>query len=579
MRSRELYIRLLGHLRPYRREFAAGILFMILLALTEPAIPYFLKPLLDGTFVARDPQFLFWSPIVLILLFVVRGTCTLASQVAFAWVSGKLVLDLRRLMFDKILTLPTSYYDAHNSGMIITKVTHNVTQVTAAATKVLMVLVRDTVVVIGLIAYMLYLNWRFSIFVFVLLPVLALTVRLIAKRLRVLSRSIQRTMAEVTHVVGEGVRGHKVIKVFGGQESEMRRFLQHANWVRRYQFKSKVADGASMPLVEAIAAAMIATLIYVGTGQTGQEPMSVGAFVSFLAALGLLFPPIKRLIGVNQPLQSGLAGAESVFDLIDQVPERDDGKQVLGQIRGELCFSDVHFRYAGARDDALKGVSFSISPGSTVALVGSSGSGKTTIASLVPRFYDLAAGGGEIRVDDVDIRDVTLTSLRNQISYVGQESVLFNDTVAANIAYGCGEDVSHASIEEAARAAYALDFIRELPQGFDTRVGEDGVLLSGGQRQRIAIARALLKNAPLLILDEATSALDTESERYVQSALQNLTRDRSTLVIAHRLSTIVHAHQILVLSHGLIVERGTHEELLALGGQYSLLYRNQFAQT
>jgi len=576
VRSRDLYLRLLSHLRPYRGQFAAGIAFMVLLALTEPAIPYFLKPLLDGTFVERDPQFLFWSPIVLIVLFLVRGTCSLASQVAFAAVSGHLVLDLRRLMFDRILSLPTSYYDAHATGMIITKVTHNVTQVTNAATKVLMTLVRDSVIVVGLIAYMLYVNWRFSLLVFVLLPVLALAVRLIGKRLRVLSRRAQATMGEITHVVGEGVRGHKVIKVFGGREAEMQRFLRHANWVRRYQFKTKVADGASGPLVEGVAAVMIAVLIYVGTGQLGQEPMSVGAFVSFLAALGLLFPPIKRLVGVNQPLQSGLAGAESVFDLIDQLPEKDEGRQVLGDVNGELTFSDVHFRYPSAKEEVLRGVSFSIRPGSTMALVGASGSGKTTIATLVPRFYEVDSG--EILLDGINIRDVTLASLRHQISYVGQESVLFNDTVAANIAYGSTGSATRQAIEEAARAAYAFDFIQALPDGFDTLVGEDGVLLSGGQRQRIAVARALLKDAPVLILDEATSALDAESERYVQSALRSLTRDRTTLVIAHRLSTIVHADQILVVDRGRIIERGTHDELLALGRQYSLLYRNQFEQ-
>ena len=574
MGSRALYLRLLQYVRPYWRQFGAGILFMVLLALTEPAIPYLLKPLLDGTFVERDPRYLFWSPIALILLFLVRGTCGLASQVAFAWVSGRLVLDLRRLMFERVLTLPTSYYDAHSTGMIITKLTHNVTQVTNAATKVLMVLVRDTVIVIGLIAYMLYLDWRFSLFCFVLLPVMLLTVRLIAGRLRSLSRKIQQTTGEITHVVGEGVRGHKVIKVFGGRDAEMQRFLRHANWVRRYRFKEKVADAAGVPLVEATAAVMMAVLIYAGTGQLGQAPMSVGTFVSFMAALGLLFSPIKRLVGVNQPLQAGLAGAESVFGLIDQAPERDDGPEILGRVRGELVFEDVHFRYPAAEEETLRGVSFSIAPGETVALVGSSGSGKTTIASLVPRFYDLDTG--RILLDGTDIRDVTLTSLRNQIAYVGQESLLFNDTVAANIAYGCAHDVPHEAIEAAARAAYALDFINALPAGFDTQIGEEGLLLSGGQRQRIAIARALLKDAPLLILDEATSALDTESERYVQSALKNLTHDRSTLVIAHRLSTIVHADQILVVDKGQIIERGSHEELLALGGQYRVLYQNQF---
>ena len=575
MNSRELYLRLLSHVRPYWRQFSVGIVFVILLALTEPAIPFFLKPLLDGTFVERDPTFLFWSPILLILLFLVRGTCNVASRMAFTWVSGKLVLDLRRLMFERILCLPTTYYDAHATGQIITKVTHNVTQVTNAATKVLMIMVRDTVIAISLIAYMVYLNWRFSLLIFVLFPILILAVRLIAKRLRYLSRRKQATMGELAHVIGEAVRGHKVIKVFGGRDADLRRFMFLANWERRYKFKTVVADGASVPLVEGIAAVMIALLIYVGTGQLGHAPMTVGSFVAFLAALGLLFPPVKRIVGVNQPLQAGLAGAETVFALIDEEPERDQGREVLGRVEGELSFSDVIFRYPSANDPALKGVSFSIPHGTTTALVGPSGSGKTTIASLVPRFYEI--GEGEILIDGVDIRQVTLNSLRNQISYVGQESVLFNDTVAANIAYG-SDEAPQSAIEEAARAAYALDFVNELSDGFDTVVGEDGVLLSGGQRQRIAIARALLKDAPVLILDEATSALDTESERYVQSALQNLTRDRTTLVIAHRLSTIVHADQILVISNGRVVERGSHDELMALGGQYSLLYKNQFEE-
>ncbi len=549
---------------------------MVLLALTEPLIPYFLKPLLDGTFVDRDPQFLFWSPIVLLVLFLVRGTCNLVSQIAFAWVSGKLVFDLRKHMFERILNLPTSYYDSHVTGNILAKVTHNVTQVTAAATKVLMVLVRDTVIVIGLISYMLYLDWRFSLLTFILLPVLGFVVNIIAKRLRRLSRSIQAGMGDITHVLGEAVRGHKIIKVFGGRDAEMTRFLRTANWIRRYQFKSKVADGASAPIVEGIAALMIAILIYFGTGQLGQEPMSVGAFVSFLAALGLLFPPIKRLVDINQPLQSGLAGAESVFELIDESAEIESGTRTLERVTGRLSFSHVSFNYPGSREDALSEVSFVIEPGTTTALVGASGSGKTTIASLVPRFYE--TDRGQICIDEHDVRDVTLKSLRDQISYVGQESVLFNDTVRANIAYG-NDAIDQDEVERAAQQAFALGFIEELPDGFDTVVGEDGVLLSGGQRQRIAIARALLKNAPILILDEATSALDTDSERHVQAALKNLTSNRTTLVIAHRLSTIVHADQILVIGDGRIIERGNHDELMSQQGVYSALYNTQFAQS
>ncbi len=574
MSSRQLYMRLLNHVKPYWRQFAAGIVFMVLLALTEPAIPYLLKPLLDGTFVERDPTFLFWSPIVLMVLFLMRGAFNLVSEIAFAWVSGKLVLDLRRLMFERILSLPTPYYDDHATGLIITKVTHNVTQVTAAATKVLTVLVRDSVVVVGLLAYMLYLNWQFSLLIFLLLPVLALTVRIIAIRLRKINRRLQRAMGDLTHVLGEAVRGHKIIKVFGGSDVEMVRFAYHANWIRRYQFKDKVADGASMPLVEVIAASMIAILIYLGTGQFGHEPMTVGAFVSFLAALGLLFPPIKRLVGINQPLQRGLAGAESVFSLIDQAPEDDRGGVELRDCQGEVRFEAVNFSYPRAEQPAVTDVSFTIKPGTTTALVGPSGGGKTTIASLLPRFYEIHSGA--ITLDGVDIRSVTLRSLRTQISYVGQDSVLFNDSVRANIAYGFDGDVSNERLNEVARAANAYDFIMALKDGFETKVGEDGVLLSGGQRQRIAIARALLKDAPVLVLDEATSALDTESERQVQAALLALTENRSTLVIAHRLSTIVHADQVLVIDQGSVAEEGSHDELMGRRGVYYQLYQNQY---
>ena len=573
--SKTLYLRLLAHVRPYWKQFSIGILFIVILALTEPLIPMLLKPLLDGTFVDKDPSYLFWSPIVLILLFLVRGSSNLISQSAFAWVSGKLVLDLRRLMFDRLLVLPTTYFDTHVTGNIVSLITFNVTQVTSAATKVLMVLVRDSVTVLGLLAYMLYLNWKLSLLVFLLLPVIVIVVNVLAKRLRRLSRELQSNMGELTHVLEETVKGHKLVKVFGAESQEQARFWDTANWVRRLNFKQKVADAVSMPVVEGIAATMIALLIYVGTGQTGQEPLTVGEFVSFLAALGLLFPPIKRLTGINQPLQRGIAAAETIFGLLDEAPELDEGSVALGRVSGKLAFRNVNFTYPLGEERALKDVSFDISPGETVALVGPSGSGKTTIAALIPRFYE--AEEGAILVDDQDIEEVTRRSLRDNISYVGQESILFNDTVAANIAYGMDRLPEGAELRRVAEAAHALEFIERLPDGFDTMVGEDGVRLSGGQKQRIAIARALLKDAPILILDEATSSLDTASERHVQEALKNLTENRSTIVIAHRLSTVEHADCILVLKQGRIIEQGTHADLVDQGGEYSKLYKNQFS--
>jgi len=572
--SKELYLRLLGYMRPYWKQFAAGVFFIVILALSEPAIPILLKPLLDGTFVDKDPSYLYWSPIVLLLLFIVRGTANFISKVAFSWVSGRLVLDLRKVLFGRILTLPTSYFDAHATGNLISKVTYNTMQVTSAATKVLMTLIRDSVTVLGLLIYMLYLDWKFSLIVLLLLPVMIVVVRFIAIRLRKTSRSLQRTVGDLTHALEEGTRGNKVVKVFGGEHYEQDRFDHIANWARRYTFKQKVTDAISIPLVEFIGALMIATLIYVGTGQTGDEPLTVGEFVSFLAALALLFPPIKRLTGINKPLQNGLAGAESVFELLDTAPEVDTGTIELERVVGKLDFEQVSFAYEATDDNALTDVSFSVAPGATVALVGASGSGKTTIANLVPRFYEPDAG--RILLDDTDITKVTRRSLRDNVSYVGQESILFNDSIAANICYGLPEEPDETVLIKAAESAHALEFINKLPEGFATIIGEDGVRLSGGQRQRIAIARALLKDAPVLVLDEATSALDTASERHVQAALANLTRNRSTLVIAHRLSTIEHADQILVVDQGHVVERGTHQQLLDLQGEYAALYNNQF---
>ncbi|MET0002548.1 lipid A export permease/ATP-binding protein MsbA [Candidatus Thiodiazotropha sp. LNASS1] len=575
MTGRELYLRLLKRVRPYWRQFSGALAAMVVLALTEPAIPWLMKPMLDGSFVEKDPAIIFWSPILLILLFSIRGIMNFISGVAFEWVAGKVVLDLRRMMIERILTMGTPYFDAHATGSLISKVTFNVNQVTMAATKVLTTLVKDTIIIIGLLAYMLYLNWLLTLAVFMAMPIIVVAVRYLAIRLRRVNRALQQTMGVMTQVLEESIRGHKVIKIFEGRPYEQRRFLERANWVRRYNMKSKVAGSAHMPLVEFVGAAMIAALVYVSTHQTAAGELTVGGFVSLMVAIGLLFSPLKRLTGINQPLQKGLAAAESVFSLVDEQPEADNGTRSLENVEGRVSFDAVSFRYPAMDKDALKPISFEMEPGSTVALVGHSGGGKTTIANLIPRFY--TPTGGRILIDGIDIQELSLISLRRQISYVGQDSVLFDDSVAANIAYGAVGEVSHEQIVEAAKSAYALEFIQRLPDGFDTVIGEDGIRLSGGQRQRLAIARALIKDAPVLLLDEATSALDTESERYVQAALKTLTQERTTLVIAHRLSTIQHADKILVIQDGELVEEGKHQQLIDQKGVYYQLCHHQFS--
>lgn len=576
MTGRELYLRLLKQVRPFWRQFVGGLSAMVVMALTEPAIPVLMKPMLDGSFVEKDPVIIFWSPILLLILFSIRGAMNFLSSVAFEWVSGKVVLSLRELMIDRILTLPNSYFDANSTGNIISKVTYNVNQVTNAATQVLTTLVKDSIIVVGLLAYMLYLNWLLTLSVLITLPVVLLVVRVLALRLRRLNLSLQETMGGLTHVLEESVRGQKVIKIFGGYRYEKRRFISRANWVRRYNMKNKVAGSAHMPLVEFIGALMIAMLVYVGTHQTAVGELTVGGFVSLMVAIGLLFSPMKRLTSINQPLQRGLAAAQSVFELLDQLPENDTGTLELEQVEGRITFERVCFRYPNMQKDVLNSVSFEVEPGSTVALVGHSGGGKTTIANLVPRFY--LPSSGRILIDGVDIQDLSLTGLRKTLSYVGQESVLFDDSIAANIRYGAPGEVTEAQLLAAARDAHALEFIENLPEGFDTLIGEDGVRLSGGQRQRLAIARALIKNAPILLLDEATSALDAESEQHVQAALREVTKNRTTLVIAHRLSTIQHADRILVVRDGCIVEDGVHENLLSRKGEYYQLCRHQFSE-
>ncbi|MDP1864265.1 MAG: lipid A export permease/ATP-binding protein MsbA [Thiobacillus sp.] len=573
--SRALYGRLLSYVKPYWRMFALSLVALILTAATEPMLPALFKPLLDKGFVAKDQDFIRWIPILLLALFLVRGITSFISTYCMAWVGSRLVMDLRGAMFDKLMTLPTRYFDQNPSGQLIAQLAFNVNQVTQSATSSLTTLVRDTVTVLGLLGYLLWLNWRLTLIVFALVPLTLLIVRMASKRLRGLSRKAQQNIGDLTQVVDEAVGGHRVVKLYGGEEYEQTRFRQAANLARLFEMKRVAANAVYEPVIQFIAAIALAAIVYIAAGQASTNTTTVGGFVAFFMAMLLLFAPLKRLTGVNDQLQRGLAASETIFSMLDQDAERDSGTRTLDRIEGRLVFKQVMLTYPGKTVPALADISLDIAPGETVALVGASGSGKTTLANLMPRFYDPDAGS--IELDGIDLRDIRLQNLRNHIALVSQDVVLFNDTLGHNIAYGSKRDATADEIRDACIAAHAWDFIQAMPEGLDTLIGENGMRLSGGQRQRIAIARAILKNAPLLILDEATSALDNESERHVQAALDTLITNRTTLVVAHRLSTIERASRIVVLEGGRIVEIGNHAELIAKQGRYAQLHAMQFS--
>lgn len=570
-----IYRRLLTYIIPYKMGFVLAVFGMITVASTETGFAALMKPMLDGTFINKDPTVIKYAPVALLAIFLFRGLGGFVVRYCMDWVGRNLIRDMRQFMFNQLLRLPTSFYDSNAKGHLSSKLIFDVEQVASAATGAVTILIRDTLSLIGLAGWMIYLSWQLTMFFVVVTPIVGGIVMLVSKRFRQISRRIQASMGSVSQISQQVIEANRVVKVYGAENYEKDVFRQANNFNRQQHMKLAVAGGLSVPVSQFFASIGLAAILYFATQEPMLSQITPGTFVSFISATMLLMPVMRRLTQVTETIQRGIAAAQSVFELLDQETEKDSGTKSLDEVQGAVEFHNVSFQYPKADTPVLRNINLRVEPGQTVAIVGRSGSGKSTLVSLLPRFYNPSVG--EIRIDDIAIYDLRLADLRKHISLVSQEITLFNDTIGNNIAYGCKDAVTKEQIITAATAAHAMEFIKDLPQGLDTVIGDRGVLISGGQRQRIAIARALLKDAPILILDEATSALDTESERIIQDALEKLMVGRTTFVIAHRLSTIEGANKIIVMHAGRIIEQGNHSDLLAKGGHYAALYNMQFS--
>ena len=594
-----VFKRLMGYIKPLKVVFGFAVLGLFMYAAVDATFIAVIKPFIDGGFGGQVSQVtsssgvanidlgtsdgfgasndvLMMAPIVVIVLFSLRGLANFLSTYCISFMSARLIMDLRQEVFEHYLTLPVSYIDRENSGNLISRVTYDTEQIARATGSALISIVRDSITVVGMLAIMFFYSWKLSLCIFVIGPIIGLIISIVSKRFRKVSKRIQAAMGGVTAATEQMIKGHKNVLAFGGQETESERFAL-VNEQNRYQnMKLALAQSISQPLVMVIGSFALAFVLYAASFEGMQEELTAGTFATILGAMLAMLQPIKSLTRVNAEFQRGIAASTTVFELLDTKPEVDNGSYKVTRVKGELSFNQVSFSYPDQEKLALNKIDFSVKQGQTIALVGRSGSGKSTIASLITRFYT-GLESGSIELDGVNIDDFELKNLRSQVALVSQQVTLFNDTIGNNIAYAYPGEVTQEQIIEAATLAHAMEFIELLPEGLDTQVGENGVLLSGGQRQRIAIARAILRNSPVLILDEATSALDTESEKAIQLGLDNLRHNRTSIVIAHRLSTIESADQILVIDQGEVVERGDHKSLLAKDGVYANLYKMQFS--
>ncbi|MDG2953140.1 lipid A ABC transporter ATP-binding protein/permease MsbA [Bisgaard Taxon 10/6] len=568
--------RLWPTIQPYSWVLVGGGVMLILNALIDSGLIYLLKPLLDEGFGEADHDFLKLMAVVVVVFIFFRGITNYFSAYAISWVSGNVVMNIRRRLFRHMMFMPVSYFDQNPAGRLLSRVTYDTEMVANSSSSALVTIVREGVYLVSLFAVMIYTSWQLSVVLFILAPIIGGLIGVVSKRFRELSRNIQGAMGELTTTTEQMIKGHKVILSYGGQQVEERRFNEVSDDMRRKGLKIVAADGIADGVVQLIASLALSAVLYVATIKSlAIDNLSAGSFTVVFSSMMAMMRPLKSLTNVNSQFQRGMAACQTLFDFLDLDVEKDQGTKEVTRAKGEVTFKNVFFAYEGKEELALKNINFQIDQGKTVALVGRSGSGKSTIASLLTRFYDVT--DGEILLDGVNIRDYKLSNLREQCSIVSQQVHLFNDTVANNIAYAANDRYSRDEIIAASKAAHAMEFIEKLDNGLDTVIGENGASLSGGQRQRLAIARALLRNSPVLILDEATSALDTESERAIQAALEELQKDRTVLVIAHRLSTIEKSDEIIVIENGEIKERGTHADLLAQDGAYKQLHSMQFS--